>query len=68
MNGPVSVFHIQTKMSSKFYDFQLVKTGGGIWQQIWSANILYHVRKNFVFYEPVCFSTMSVLSKGKYIY
>jgi hypothetical protein len=30
MNGPISVFHIQTKMSSKFYDFQLVKTGGGI--------------------------------------
>jgi len=30
MNGTVSVFHIHTKMSSKFYDFRLVKTDGGI--------------------------------------
>jgi hypothetical protein len=30
MDRPVCLFYAKTKMSSKFYDFQLVKTDGGI--------------------------------------
>jgi hypothetical protein len=42
MDRPVCLFYAKTKMSSKFYDFQLVKTDGGIriWQKTWSDNIL----------------------------